>query len=191
MSPENSSNTTLNTNNNTEPNPDCCNKNRWWPLWLLGGLILLFLITIIILRGLCTDVWYINLLKLNDRLCEGSNYSTNQSLRPGLSLEGNSLTIDGGNTVILPVKDGAEGKEGPKGETGAKGTTGAKGSTGATGATGPAGPTDPCVTTGTYFCQNGNNYGTLAVLGTTDSQNLQVVTGGVNSACLILAVMLL
>ena len=182
MSPENSSNTTLNTNNNTEPNPDCCNKNRWWPLWLLGGLILLFLITIIILRGLCTDVWYINLLKLNDRLCEGSNYSTNQSLRPGLSLEGNSLTIDGGNTVILPVKDGAEGKEGPKGETGAKGTTGAKGSTGATGATGPAGPTDPCVTTGTYFCQNGNNYGTLAVLGTTDSQNLQVVTGGVNSA---------
>lgn len=179
MFPENSSNTTLNTNNNTEPNPDCCNKNRWWPLWLLGGLILLFLITIIILRGLCTDVWYINLLKLNDRLCEGSNYSTNQSLRPGLSLEGNSLTINGGNTVILPVKDGAEGKEGPKGEAGAKGTTGAKGSTGATG---PAGPTDPCVTAGTYFCQGGNNYGTLAVLGTTDAQDLQVVAGGINNS---------
>ncbi|TXI90269.1 MAG: hypothetical protein E6Q36_01710 [Chryseobacterium sp.] len=175
---------TLTSNTPDPTNSDCCNKVRWWPLWLLGGLILLFLIMIIILRGLCTDVWYINLLKLNDKLCETSGVSTDggRQFQPGLSLEGNSLTIEGGNTITLPVKEGPEGKEGPKGSTGAQGSTGAKGENGATGPTGPAGPTDPCVTSGTYFCQNGNNYGTLAVLGTNDAQDLQVVTGGVNSA---------
>lgn len=180
MVPTEDANQTLNTNTPTPTNQDCCEKTRWWPLWLLGGLILLFLIMIIILRGLCTDVWYINLLKLNDKLCGTRGLSTDsgRQFQPGLSLEGNSLTIEGGNTITLPVKEGPEGPVGPQGSIG---FTGTKGSTGATGATGPAGPTDPCVTNGTYFCQNGNNYGTLAVLGTNDAQDLQVVTGGLEN----------
>ena len=184
MAPD-TGNTTL-TTNTPDPTTEPQHKS-WWPLWLLGGLILLFLLMIIILRSLCTDVWYINLLRLNDNLCDGSSItnSTGTNLRPGLALEGNSLTIEGGNTIVLPVKEGPEGKEGKegaKGSTGAKGTTGATGASGATGPIGPAGPTDPCVISGTYFCQNGNSYGTLAVLGTNDAQDLQVVTGGVNSA---------
>jgi len=161
-------------NTNNKPGQDTQHKT-WWPLWLLGGLVLLFLIIVILLRGLCTDVWYINLLRLNDKLCQSSDISSDQTTRPGLSLEGNSLSINGGNTVILPVKEGS------KGEIGSTGTAGIKGSTGATGATGPAGPTDPCVTSGTYFCQGGNNYGTLAVLGTNDVQDLEVVTAGQSS----------
>ncbi len=184
MAPD-TGNTTL-TTNTPDPTTEPQHKS-WWPLWLLGGLILLFLLMIIILRSLCTDVWYINLLRLNDNLCDGSSItnSTGTNLRPGLALEGNSLTIEGGNTIVLPVKEGPEGKEGKegvKGSTGAKGTNGATGASGATGPIGPAGPTDPCVINGTYFCQNGNNYGTLAVLGTNDAQDLQVVTGGLESA---------
>lgn len=47
-----------------------------------------------------------------------------------------TLTISGGNSVILPVSGGSVGPTGP---TGVKGATGVTGPSGATGATGPAG----------------------------------------------------
>lgn len=56
-----------------------------------------------------------------------------------------TLTISGGNSVILPVSGGSVGPTGPTGVkgatgvTGPSGATGAQGPTGATGATGPAG----------------------------------------------------
>lgn len=83
MSPDSSSNQTLDTNNSVEPE----NQHKsWWPLWLLGGLIILFLLMIIILRGLCSDVWYINLLQLNDKLCGGTS-----SLEQQLNLKDGSI----------------------------------------------------------------------------------------------------
>ena len=191
MSPSEDTNQTLNTNTPSPIDPDCCNKIRWWPLWLLGSLILLFLIMIIILRGLCSDVWYINLLKLNDKLCSGqSSLQQNVNLRDGsirgpeiadgaIGLDNLSPSLQASITNINNQL--ANPVPGPQGSAGFNGLTGPKGSTGSTGATGPAGPTDPCVGAGTYFCQGGNTYGTLAVLGTNDTEDLQVVTGGLSN----------
>lgn len=74
------------------------------------------------------------------------------------------------------LQPGATGPTGPAGANGFNGFNGATGPIGATGATGPAGPTDPCVSAGTYFCQGGNTYGTTALLGTNDAQDLAVIT---------------
>ncbi len=150
---------------------------HWWVFWLLVGLGLLFILIIIILRGLCTDVWYIRLLGLNNVLCNETNISGNQTKTlPTLSLNGNELSISGGNSITLPLN--VNSQPGPAGTNGAKGSTGAAGSTGSTG---PAGPTDPCIIASTYFCQNGNSYGVTAQLGTLDNQDLQVVTAGTDS----------
>jgi len=146
---------------------------------------------IIILRGLCTDVWYINLLGLNDKLCGGQsslqqNVSLEDSSIRGPEIAEGAISLDNLspslqltlNNINNQLANPVPGPQGPAGATGAKGNTGAAG---ATGATGPAGPTDPCVTNGTYFCQNGNNYGTLAVLGTNDAQDLEVITDGLSN----------
>lgn len=158
-----------------------------WLSWILFALVVIsFIILIIILRGLCTNVWYINFLGLNDKLCSSSSVGLNPvKNNQTLTITGNEVSISGGNSIVLPVKEGPVGPEGPAGTTGFKGLTGAKGSTGSTGATGPAGPpgpTDPCVSNGTYFCQNGNNFGTLAVLGTNDNNDLQVQTNAARTA---------
>lgn len=157
MAPTEDANQTLNTNTPTPTNQDCCEKTRWWPLWLLGGLILLFLIMIIILRGLCTDVWYINLLKLNDKLCGGtSSLEQRLTLKDG-SIKGPELAegavgIDNLspslqatiNNISSPIP-GPQGPAGASGSTGAVGAAGSTGATGATGATGPPGPAEPIV----------------------------------------------
>lgn len=52
-----------------------------------------------------------------------------------------TLTISGGNSVILPVSGGSVGPTGPQGPTGPAGAQGAQGVKGATGATGPTGAT--------------------------------------------------
>jgi len=186
---------TLTTNTPDPANPDCCNKTRWWPLWLLGGLILLFLIMIIILRGLCTDVWYINLLGLNDKLCGGqSSLQQNVNLEDGsirgpeiaegaIGLDNLSPSLQVSiNNINNQLANPVPGPQGATGASGFNGAAGANGPTGPQGPAGPAGPTDPCVTNGTYFCQNGNNYGTLAVLGTNDAQDLEVETAGARTA---------
>ncbi len=81
MSPAETNQSIDSNNNIPESEPQ---HKSWWALWLLGGLILLFLIMIIILRGLCTDVWYINLLRLNDKLCSGqSSLEQELTLRDG------------------------------------------------------------------------------------------------------------
>jgi hypothetical protein len=63
----------------------------------------------------------------------------------------NTLSIAGGNSVILPISGGSVGPTGATGGIGATGATGAigpTGSTGATGATGLAGPTGATGATG-------------------------------------------
>ncbi|MFO0862828.1 MAG: collagen-like protein [Candidatus Saccharibacteria bacterium] len=152
-------------------------NSHWWLFWLLVGLAVVFLLILIILRGLCTDVWYIRLLGLNNVLCNETTISGNQPKNMSvLSLNGNELSISGGNSITLPLN--VNSQPGPSGANGSKGTPGIAGSTGPTG---PSGPTDPCVVAGTYFCQNGNSYGATAQLGTLDNQDLQVVTASTNS----------
>ena len=173
-----------------EPQPEETTKQSHWLVWLLIGLAFLFLIIIISLRGLCTDVWYIRMLGLQDKLCSSSASSLPSASRngdPRLSLSGATLTVstNNGNQSMVDLSSllqpGATGPAGPAGANGFNGFNGSTGLTGATGATGPAGPTDPCVSAGTYFCQGGNTYGTTALLGTNDAQDLQVRTAGTSS----------
>ncbi len=56
-----------------------------------------------------------------------------------------TLTIDNGNSVVLPISGGSVGPTGP---TGIAGTNGATGATGTAGTTGAAGPTGTAGTTG-------------------------------------------
>ncbi len=162
--------------NSVQPQQDQ-NTTHWWIFWLLVGLGVIFIVILFILRSLCSDVWYIRLLGLNNGWCNQSSISGNQpSQKASLSLNGDELSISGGNSVKLPLTVNTQ--PGPAGATGTKGATG---SVGSTGAIGPAGPTDPCVIAGTYFCQNGNSYGATAQLGTLDNQDLQVATSGSSS----------
>ena len=165
-------------------------KQSHWLVWLLIGLAFLFLVIIIILRGLCTDVWYIRMLGLQDKLCSSSASSlpsASSNNDPRLSLSGATLTVstNGGNQSMVDLSSllqpGAAGPQGPAGYNGFNGLNGSVGATGSTGPIGPAGPTDPCVGAGTYFCQGGNTYGTTALLGTNDTQDLQVRTAGTSS----------
>ena len=169
-----------------EPQYEETTKQSHWLIWLLIGLAFLFLIIIIILRGLCTDIWYIRMLGLNDKYCSGTSSlpSASNQTNPRLSLSGATLTVstNSGNQSMVDLSSllqpGATGPQGPAGANGFNGFNGSTGATGATGATGPAGPTDPCVSAGTYFCQGGNTYGTTALLGTNDANDLQVRTAG-------------
>lgn len=129
------------------------------------------------------------MLGLNDKYCSSATSlpNANNQTNPRLSLSGATLTVStsGGNQSMVDLSSllqpGATGPAGPAGANGFNGFNGSTGATGATGATGPAGPTDPCVSAGTYFCQGGNTYGTTALLGTNDAQDLQVRTAGTSS----------
>nr|MBA3679355.1 hypothetical protein [Candidatus Saccharibacteria bacterium] len=55
-------------------NTEETNKSHW-AIWFLASLVVFFVIIILILRGLCTDIWYIRVLGLNDRWCPGSESS--------------------------------------------------------------------------------------------------------------------
>lgn len=149
-----------------------------WLSWILLSLIIIgFIILIIVLRGLCTDEWYVRFLGLSDRLCQSSSMGSSKSTQQ-LSLSGNTLTISDGNSIVLPVS------EVPLTTTGASGLNGSAGATGlqgATGSTGPAGPVEPCSIMNTYFCQGGNSFGTTAQLGTNDTQDLQIITAGTSA----------
>ncbi len=136
-----------------------------WLIWLLSGLVVLFLVVIIILRGLCTDIWYIRLFGLNERWCPGPTSTlvgrtsivdgsiTNGKLADESVVVGNlsqplqqfitttqqtlqQITQQIGIPQIGPAgADGLQGAVGPAGSTGLQGETGA---TGPTGAPGPA-----------------------------------------------------
>ncbi len=153
-------------NTTQQPQYEEVDKKSHWLIWLLVGLAALFLVIIIILRGLCTDVWYIRMLGLNDRWCPS----------PASSLVGKTDLADGSVTgkkvasetitvsnLSQPIQQfitnteqtlqqitqqisqvsNVPGPAGPVGATGLQGATGPTGATGATGATGPPGPAEP------------------------------------------------
>ncbi len=150
--------------NPTESNP-IQNKTpneshmRWWPLFLIGGLVLLLLILILILRGLCTDVWYIRWLGLKTE-CPSSSITTglsNGSVTTPKIAEG-AVTIEQlspqlqqfitqtqqiNQQVTQNLTSDVPGPQGIQGPIGANGTNGADGATGATGPVGPPGPSEP------------------------------------------------
>lgn len=144
--------------------------SRYWLVWLLAGLAILFIVLIIILRGLCSDVWYIRLLGLNDKWCP----TPTSSLVGRINLEDGSVT--GKQIAINTVEirnlsptlqqfvttteqtlqqitqqigipqvgpQGSVGATGLQGATGPQGSVGATGSPGATGPAGPPGATGP------------------------------------------------
>lgn len=158
--------------------PDVHTRRLRWLSWILLALVIIsFILLIIVIRGLCTDEWYIRLLGLSDRLCQSSSVGSAKTPQQ-LSLDGNTLKISDGNSIVLPV---IETPTTATGANGSNGLNGSMGATGATGAVGPAGPGDPCSIMNTYFCQGGNSFGTTAQLGTNDNQDLQIVTNGTNS----------
>ena len=160
-------------------------RKRW--IWIFAGVaLLLLLLNILLLRTLCSNNWYVSWLQPT-KLCPSAERASGKGSITGLEIAGetiglNNLSPDVKKLLIqLTTTPASPGPQGPQGATGFTGATGSTGATGATGATGPAGPTDPCVTTGTYFCQNGNNYGTLAVLGTNDANDLNVITNNLSN----------
>lgn len=164
-----------------EQQPTQETKKSRWLIWLLSGLVVLFVLIIFILRGLCTDAWYVRLLGLPAN-CSGTSTST----VPKLTLKDGILSIGASGDDAVPItltgSKGEAGTPGPEGASGGRGSVGSKGTTGASGATGPAGPADPCSVLTTYFCQGGNSYSATALLGTNDTNNLQVVTAGDKTA---------
>ena len=164
-----------------EQQPTQETKKSRWLIWLLSGLVVLFVLIIFILRGLCTDAWYVRLLGLPAN-CSGTSTST----VPKLTLKDGILSIGASGDDAVPItltgSKGETGTPGPEGASGGRGSVGSKGTTGASGATGPAGPADPCSVLTTYFCQGGNSYSATALLGTNDTNNLQVVTAGDKTA---------
>ena len=162
-------------------------RKRW--IWIFAGVaLLLLLLNILLLRTLCSNNWYVSWLQPT-KLCPSAERATGKGSITGLEIAEGAIGIDNLsstlqqtiNNINNQLASPTPGPRGPQGATGFTGATGSTGATGATGATGPAGPTDPCVTTGTYFCQNGNNYGTLAVLGTNDANDLNVITNNLSN----------
>lgn len=188
----------------TQPQPEDYsgeqNQNKsHWVIWLLTGLIVLFVIIIIILRGLCSDAWYITLLRLPSQCGTGDN--TSQGLQDG-EVTGNKIAkdtieldnlspslrklIDKSSQTTVPLTDTSTGATGEvatgglQGIAGPRGYTGYTGATGATGATGPPGPPyNACPGSVTIFCQNGNSFGATAVIGTDDANSLAFETNGI------------
>jgi hypothetical protein len=156
--------------------PKDINSNNNIYVWILAttALILLFIVYFL-LRSICSDAWYVKLLGLPSS-CNISNINRDIVRNPTLKLEGNRLTISGGNTIVLPENPASIiGLTGPAGSNGTSGTNGQQGLQGAPGIQGPAGPADPCSNLTTYFCQNGNSFGGQAVFGTTDNNSISTI----------------
>ena len=112
-----------------------------WVIWLLIGLAVLFIILIAIMRGLCTDVWYIKLLGLPNN-CTFSNSASNTA---GLALKRTQTISLDGNKLVLSENGGSVNLDfsqsiGPQGSNGPAGSNGSQGSSGPAGPPGPPGP---------------------------------------------------
>lgn len=117
---------------------------RWIVFGIVVAISLLSLLIWLLLRGICTEVWYIKLLGLQTS-CKTNvavaNLPNAGKTSQKLEINGKELTLsDGGGTVTLNL-EGSEGPAGPVGATGLRGLTGATGSTGATGPAGIGGGT--------------------------------------------------
>lgn len=96
-----------------------------------------------------------------------------------------TLSITGGNSVILPISGGSVGPTGPKGDTGVQGLQGAKGATGAAGVKGTTGVTGPTGADGAAnawgLTGNGGTNSTTNFLGTTDNHALVLKVNNIRS----------
>lgn len=113
---------------------------RWIVFGIVVAISLLSLLIWLLLRGICTEVWYIKLLGLQTS-CKTNvavaNLPNAGKTTQKLEINGKELTLsDGGGTVVLNL----EGLEGPAGSAGINGSKGVTGSTGATGAAGTPAP---------------------------------------------------
>lgn len=140
-------------------------NNNFWLIWLLAGLAVFFILLIILLRGLCTDVWYVKILGLPSS-CGSSTSSGVSNSDQRLTLSGSKLAISNGNSIDLASVIGAKISTSLSGadltivnvdgagqtlststvnlssliQPGANGVNGSNGTPGATGPQGPAGP---------------------------------------------------
>ncbi|HSX27299.1 MAG TPA: hypothetical protein VLG25_00805 [Patescibacteria group bacterium] len=106
----------------------------------------------------------------------------------------NHDTAIGGNLTVLgniiaanfpgssSGASGVQGAAGPTGAAGAKGATGLQGPAGPTGTQGPAGADSSGGGSGDAFVQGGNSFGTTALLGTNDANDLAIRTDGTERA---------
>ncbi len=130
-------------------------KKSHWLIALLGGLAILFIIVIIILRGLCSDVWYIRALGLNDKWCPSMVTGREQHAITGSQIAGETITYQNLSQPLQQFITTTQqtlqvinqqvgvlqpGTPGPEGEIGIEGPVGPAGPAGATGDTGPMGP---------------------------------------------------
>lgn len=152
-------------------------KKSHWLIWLLSGLVILFIITIIILRGLCSDVWYIRILGLNDRWCPSNAIGHHTGLITGSEIAGETITYENLSRPLQVFVTTTEQTlqqisqqigtsiPGPQGPQGVVGATGLQGDTGATGATGPIGPAGSSTGIVTNVLSSSGNNLTSAVNG--------------------------
>jgi hypothetical protein len=154
--------------------------SHWLP-WLLIGLAFLFLLIIAILRGLCTDVWYVRLFGLNDRWCPSSSATSAGKLNladgsiTGTKIAGETITFQNLSTQLQQfVTNTQQLTQNISSPTpGPVGATGLQGATGATGPMGPAGPVGVAAAqNGTYLAGTTLEFGTNPLLhNTTLPQN--------------------
>jgi hypothetical protein len=134
-------------------------KKSHWLIWLLIGLAFLLLIVIILLRGLCSDVWYMRFLGIRNN-CQTSTFTTINNIPngtiSGAKLSVGSVTVEqlspqlqqfisqtqltnqeinqqitNNNTSNVPGPQGPTGPAGSPGTTGAQGPQGSQGPAGA------------------------------------------------------------
>jgi hypothetical protein len=176
--------TNINQSNNTTSN------NTHWLIWLLLGLASLLLIVIVLLRGICNDVWYtrwlgiaqncttskISNVNINDGSVTGRKIAESTIGINNLSPELQQFIINAQQTFQQITLQIGIPQQGPQGLTG---NAGAVGATGTTGPTGPPGPSDPCTALTTYYCQGGNSFGSTAVFGTNDNHTINTIVNGI------------
>jgi uncharacterized coiled-coil protein SlyX len=152
---------TQNKNPNTDSYSDLARTEKhdfraakWW---LLGGLALLLILNIILLRQICNDNWITRLLGYTKTCQSGITNLPNagDNDKQQLSINGTSLSITGGGSVDLSFLTGTPG---PAGANGSNGTIGSNGATGATGPAGSSGPTPPNCLPGEVLTYSGGSY---------------------------------
>lgn len=175
-----------------------------WRRWLITGGILVIVFLLLWWVG-----WpAFNYFRTGEQVAAPTVTQTVREVltRPGAAVLGDSLairTIVGTGERGDQGEQGEEGPPGPQGEdgppgpigppgvqgeqgvVGATGLTGNSGNTGSQGPQGPAGPTGPAgsgCAGDTCFLQNGNSFGSTAVLGTNDGFGLAFETGGTQRA---------
>jgi hypothetical protein len=175
---------TQNKNPNTDSYSDLARTEKhdfraakWW---LLGGLALLLILNIILLRQICNDNWITRLLGYTKTCQSGITNLPNagDNDKQQLSINGTSLSITGGGSVDLSFLTGTPG---PAGANGSNGTIGSNGATGATGPAGSSGPTPPNCLPGEVLTYSGGSYSCVTPPGTGTVTNITTtgpISGG-------------